>query len=168
MSAPERARSRRRPGENRERLLEAGLIEFGLFGYSGASTAGIAARAEVPQPHVYANFASKRELFLACVVRACETIERALEAPSPVDDASAVGRARAGADAPTGPIDGELVVVALEEPALVVLQACAAVRDADLRPDLAPLLLALRRRAGDLGFAELLTAAADAQLTDSA
>ena len=63
------ARPRRRPGENRERLIEAGLIEFGLFGYHGASTAGIAARAEVPQPHLYASFPSKRDLFLATVRR---------------------------------------------------------------------------------------------------
>ncbi|MBK0419087.1 TetR/AcrR family transcriptional regulator [Leucobacter sp. CSA1] len=62
---PER-RPRRRPGENRERLLEAGLIEFGLFGYHGASTASIAARADVPQPHVYASFRAKRDLFVAC------------------------------------------------------------------------------------------------------
>ncbi|WP_449277274.1 TetR/AcrR family transcriptional regulator [Leucobacter sp. GX24907] len=59
-------RPRRRPGENRLRLLEAGLIEFGLFGYHGASTTSIAHRAEVPQPHVYTNFGSKQELFLAC------------------------------------------------------------------------------------------------------
>jgi len=64
-------RPRRRPGENRERLVEAGLIEFGLFGYHGASTAAIAARADVPQPHVYASFETKRELFLACLDAAC-------------------------------------------------------------------------------------------------
>ncbi|WP_449283303.1 TetR/AcrR family transcriptional regulator [Leucobacter sp.] len=62
-------RARRRPGENRKRLLEAGLIEFGLFGFSAASTSGIAARAEIPQPHLYASFTTKQELFLACVER---------------------------------------------------------------------------------------------------
>lgn len=60
-------RSRRKPGENRARLLEAGLIEFGLFGYHGASTSAIAQRADVPQPHVYVNFGSKQELFVACL-----------------------------------------------------------------------------------------------------
>lgn len=60
-------RSRRRPGENREYLREAGLIEFGLSGYHGTATARIAARAGVPQPHVYASFKTKQELFLACV-----------------------------------------------------------------------------------------------------
>ncbi|QZY52005.1 TetR/AcrR family transcriptional regulator [Leucobacter tenebrionis] len=68
MSTAQR-RARRRPGENRERLLEAGLIEFGLFGYHAASTSSIAARAGVPQPHVYANFETKQALFLACFDR---------------------------------------------------------------------------------------------------
>lgn len=78
-SAP--VRSRRRPGENRERLIEAGLIEFGLFGYHGASTAGIAARAEVPQPHVYASFPSKRALFLAVVRRVAERLAEPAAGP---------------------------------------------------------------------------------------
>lgn len=68
-------RARRKPGENRERLLQAGLHEFGLYGYQGASTARIAARADVPQPHVYANFSGKAELFIACLDRAFEFLE---------------------------------------------------------------------------------------------
>ncbi|QAB17930.1 TetR/AcrR family transcriptional regulator [Leucobacter muris] len=76
-------RTRRRPGENRERLLEAGLVEFGLFGYHGASTSSIAARADVPQPHVYANFETKQQLFLACFERLGEQLSvRPSEAPS--------------------------------------------------------------------------------------
>lgn len=73
-------RARRKPGENRERLLEAGLIEFGLFGYHGASTAAIAERAEVPQPHVYANFTTKQALFLACFELARDGV---IESPAP-------------------------------------------------------------------------------------
>lgn len=68
-------RPRRKPGENRELLLEAGLIEFGLLGFHGASTAAIAARADVPQPNVYANFSTKQELFLACVERAASEVQ---------------------------------------------------------------------------------------------
>lgn len=63
---PER-RIRRKPGENRAHLVQAGLTEFGLYGYHGASTAAIAARADVPQPHVYASFPAKRDLFLECL-----------------------------------------------------------------------------------------------------
>lgn len=65
-------RARRRPGENRVRLLEAGIIEFGLRGFDGASTKEIARRAEVPQPHVYQHFTSKSVLFLACLERVAE------------------------------------------------------------------------------------------------
>ncbi|MHA3683063.1 TetR/AcrR family transcriptional regulator [Leucobacter sp. HY1910] len=67
-------RARRKPGENRERLLQAGLHEFGLYGYQGASTARISARADVPQPHVYANFSGKPALFLECLDRACNVL----------------------------------------------------------------------------------------------
>lgn len=74
-------RARRRPGENRARLLEAGLVEFGLFGYHGTSTAAIAARAEVPQPHVYTSFRTKQELFLACWERVLAYIRA--ETPQP-------------------------------------------------------------------------------------
>ena len=70
-------RPRRRPGENRDRLLKAGLIEFGLHGFYGASTSAIALRAEVPQPHVYASFTTKRELFLACLDEALAMTGRA-------------------------------------------------------------------------------------------
>ena len=60
-------RPRRRPGENRVALLEAAVLEFGLNGFHGASTAEIAARAQVPQPHVYVHFSTKAELFLAAL-----------------------------------------------------------------------------------------------------
>lgn len=98
-SAP--VRSRRRPGENRERLIEAGLIEFGLFGYHGASTAGIAARAEVPQPHVYASFPSKRALFLAVVRRVAERL--AEPAAGPLAKLNLPGADREGPATATAP-----------------------------------------------------------------
>lgn len=68
-------RPRRRPGENREQLVKAGLIEFGLHGYHGASTAAIARRAGVPQPHVYASFPTKLALFEACAARALDVLD---------------------------------------------------------------------------------------------
>lgn len=79
MEQPSTRRRRRRPGENRERLIEAGITEFARLGYRAASTAGIARLADVPQPHVYASFETKRELFLACLDRAAE---RLVEDPS--------------------------------------------------------------------------------------
>lgn len=73
--------------------MEAGLIEFGLFGYHGASTAAIAARADVPQPHVYASFETKRELFLTCLDAACASSVGATPG-----DASSVGASSACGD----------------------------------------------------------------------
>jgi len=131
-------RARRRPGENRKRLLEAGLIEFGLFGFHGASTAGIAARAGVPQPHVYASFATKQELFLACVELACAGV-----------------RDRAGVDVPR-PLQR------------IVLQALSAVRDPALNDALSGELGGLHSCIGEVRFAALLSAAAAGLLDDEA
>lgn len=86
MADPHR-RPRRRAGENRQRLREAGLIEFGLFGYYGTATARIAARADVPQPHLYVSYATKRELFLACCELATELL--CADAPRMADASSA-------------------------------------------------------------------------------
>jgi AcrR family transcriptional regulator len=131
-------RARRRPGENRKRLLEAGLIEFGLFGFHGASTAGIAARAGVPQPHVYASFATKQELVLACVELSCAGV-----------------RDRAGVDVPRS----------LQR---IVLQALSAVRDPALNDALSRELGGLRSCIGEVRFAALLSAAAAGLLDDEA
>ncbi|GAA2181837.1 hypothetical protein GCM10009847_25030 [Leucobacter tardus] len=129
-------RPRRKPGENRERLLEAGLIEFGLFGYHGASTAAIAARAEVPQPHVYASFATKQELFVACCARA-------LTAPS--------DREVPSTDMPRR----------FPAPARVrsrfLLQAFAAARNPQLSDALTPLLRTYLAQSQSDDFAEDLT-----------
>lgn len=75
-------RPRRKPGVNRELLIEAGLREFGLRGYHGTSTATIAMRANVPQPHLYASFKTKQELFVVCLERAGSL---AAEGPSSSD-----------------------------------------------------------------------------------
>lgn len=130
-------RARRRPGENRAQLLEAGLIEFGLLGYHGASTASIAARAGVPQPHLYANFSGKQELFLACLSDAAAALLG--------DDRESHG-CRA---------------------ALIVLQAVAALRDEALRAAVRDELELLRTQLGEVAFERLLAAAAAAQLDDA-
>lgn len=123
-------RARRRPGENRERLIEAGLIEFGLFGYHGASTAAVARRADVPQPHVYASFRTKRELFLACFASA-----RAAIAAAPDEDLP-------------------------ERSCRLILQAYAASGDPELREALSGDLAALREALGERRLGALLLEAA--------
>jgi AcrR family transcriptional regulator len=57
--------TRRTAEERREAVLEAAIKEFGEHGYHAARTAGIAERAGISQPYIYALFPNKRELFLA-------------------------------------------------------------------------------------------------------
>src|SRR3954468_3254909 len=51
--------------ERRAAVLEAAVKEFAEHGYHAARTAGIAERAGISQPYIYALFPNKRELFLA-------------------------------------------------------------------------------------------------------
>ncbi|GAA1792490.1 TetR/AcrR family transcriptional regulator [Leucobacter iarius] len=190
-SAP--ARPRRRPGENRERLIEAGLIEFGLFGYHGASTAGIAARAEVPQPHVYASFPSKGELFLAVVRRVAERLAGPTAlAPAGTGegllggapDEVPAGGAPAGAHGSGLDADGEggeggegsdardSASDRADEregdgaaAARVLLQAIALAADTQLGPELHLELSTLRTRIGASAFDELVLHGAQLLLT---
>jgi AcrR family transcriptional regulator len=57
--------TRQTADERRAAVLEAAIKEFGQHGYHAARTAGIAERAGISQPYVYALFPNKRELFLA-------------------------------------------------------------------------------------------------------
>src|SRR3954465_4179408 len=59
----------RRPGadERREQVLAAAIHEFAEFGFHAARTAGIAERAGISQPYIYALFPNKKVLFLACL-----------------------------------------------------------------------------------------------------
>lgn len=118
--------------------MEAGLVEFGLLGYHGAATAAIAARAGVSQPHLYASFRTKRDLFVAVCADACA---RAADA--------------AGVSAAREP-DPDL--------ARLVLQAVAASRDPELSEPLAEPLGALREAVGGPAFAALLDAGGRAML----
>ena len=124
-------RARRKPGENRALLLQAGLNEFGLYGYHGTSTARIAARAGVPQPHVYANFSGKPELFFACLDGACELLS---SAPSDTDSREAA--------------------------ALLVYQAIATANDPDHGPKIRERLDAAGYLEGEYRDLVLLSAAA--------
>lgn len=143
-AAPGARRQRRRPGENRAGLIVAGTIEFGLHGYAGAQTSAIAARAGVSQPNVYANFSSKRDLFLACV--------RELDAPTWSLTGSAP-RDAVGHDVSDTEQFGP-------DAALLLFQAVAAARDPALSPELGELLGALRSRLGAARFDEVLSEAA--------
>lgn len=60
-------RKRRTPEEVRDRVIEAAGEAFERFGYSGATTAEIARRAEVTEAQIFRYFDSKSQLFEAAV-----------------------------------------------------------------------------------------------------
>lgn len=118
---PRMPRSRRRPGENRAALLEAAVVEFGRHGYHGASTASIASRAQIPQPHVYVHFSTKSALFLA----ALEHSYMASDGPADPSRSGSAAQDHDGSD-----LDS-----ALDAESLMHLQAIAAVADPGLAPE---------------------------------
>ena len=65
-SAPVR-RKRRSPEELRDRIIEAAVGEFEACGYSGATTAAIARKAETTEAQIFRLFDSKAELFRAAI-----------------------------------------------------------------------------------------------------
>lgn len=135
-------RRRRKPGENRERLLEAGTREFGTHGYHGASTSAIGALAGVPQPHLYANFRTKKDLFLACASR---SVEHLIYAES--RGTSEVGEHSA-----------HLLY------ARMIFQAHAAVAETDLRAPIVELLQQLQGSLGEDAINALLVEAATSMI----
>lgn len=60
-------RRRRTSEEVADRILEAAAEEFELSGYSGATTAAIARRAEVTEAQIFRFHASKQDLFRAAI-----------------------------------------------------------------------------------------------------
>jgi AcrR family transcriptional regulator len=84
--------------ERRKAIVEAALRVFSNSSYDGATTAEIAREAGVSEPILYRHFASKRELYFACLDegwrRFREAIEEALEAePDPSRWPDAIPRA---------------------------------------------------------------------------
>lgn len=60
-------RKRRSSEEVRDRVIEAAGIEFERHGYSGATTAAIARRAEVTEAQIFRCFTSKGDLFRTAI-----------------------------------------------------------------------------------------------------
>jgi AcrR family transcriptional regulator len=81
----------------RQALLEVAMGLFATGGYRGVTTAEIARTAGVSEPILYRHFASKRELYLACLEESQRQLrekwERAIaETPDPADWILAIGR----------------------------------------------------------------------------
>ncbi len=67
MSETRQAARRLPAGERREAIVRAALRVFTSTSYAGATTAEIAREAGVTEPVLYRHFASKRDLWLACL-----------------------------------------------------------------------------------------------------
>jgi AcrR family transcriptional regulator len=65
--------------ERREALVDAAMRVFSEGSYAGATTAQIAREAGVSEPILYRHFASKRELYFACLDEAWRRIRARIE-----------------------------------------------------------------------------------------
>ena len=92
------ARPRRLPAEERRRaILDAALRVFSAGSYAGSTTAEIAREAGVTEPVLYRHFASKRDLWAACLDAAWEEFRDGFDRA--VDGWFAESRAHGGPDA---------------------------------------------------------------------
>lgn len=66
--------------ERRQAIVDAALPVFAGGSYSGATTAEIARAAGISEPILYRHFASKRELYFACLENAWDSLRSALDA----------------------------------------------------------------------------------------
>ena len=75
------SRGRRLPADERRRaLVQAALRVFSSGSYAGATTAEIAREAGVSEPVLYRHFASKRDLWIACLDAAWDEFRGVLDA----------------------------------------------------------------------------------------
>jgi TetR/AcrR family transcriptional regulator len=70
-------RTRLAASERREHLLEAACTVFSRGSYRGVTTAEIAREAGVSEPILYRHFASKQDLYLACLAEAWKRMRAA-------------------------------------------------------------------------------------------
>jgi len=89
---------RSRTEERRDQVLAAAVAEFAEHGFYGSSTTGIAQRAGISQPYIYALFPSKKALFMAAYSRVVESLWNSLseagrDAASPRDALVRMGAA---------------------------------------------------------------------------
>ncbi len=80
MTGRQPAQPRLPAAERRRAIVEAALGVFSSTSYAGATTAEIARQAGVSEPIIYRHFASKRDLWLACLDEAWVQFRRATEA----------------------------------------------------------------------------------------
>lgn len=128
---------------------------FARSGYYGASTSAIAALADVPQPHVYANFSSKSELFLSCLEIACQAAlgsvkpnSRNTSNPASASETVSTPKSSAG---PLSYSNAEFT----DEHAALIAQAITAVHSPELVPQALLLLSDLRQHLGETALSAI-------------
>ncbi len=86
--------------ERRQAILEAAMRVFSQGSYAGATTAEIAREAGVTEPVLYRHFASKRDLYFACLDEAWTRLKEAFAAViaevGPAQAPLAIGRTGLG------------------------------------------------------------------------
>jgi AcrR family transcriptional regulator len=92
------ARPRLPAAERRTSIVDAALEVFGKRSYAGATTAEIARAAGISEPILYRHFASKRELYCACLEAMATRLRESAEAliaaePDPREWTFAIPRA---------------------------------------------------------------------------
>ncbi len=70
----------------RDLVLDAAVAEFGEHGWHGARIDAIAARAGISHPYLLRLFSTKRDLFIAAMDRAFDSMEEAFTAAVERDD----------------------------------------------------------------------------------
>src|SRR5947208_6147120 len=73
------SRPRLRAEERRAAVLDTACRVFGRCSYRGATTAEIAREAGVSEPILYRHFASKRDLYFACIDEAWSRLRGTVE-----------------------------------------------------------------------------------------
>ena len=119
-------RARLTAAERREDVLAAAVEEFARTGYHGTPTEAIARRAGISHAYLFRLYATKKELFLACVERAFDRVEATFR--------DAAARDRAPGESALGAMGSAYVgMLADRELLLFQLQTSAAAADDDVR-----------------------------------
>ncbi|MBV8395196.1 MAG: TetR/AcrR family transcriptional regulator [Actinobacteria bacterium] len=84
-------RPRLRAEERRRAVLEAASRVFAKSSYDGATTAEIAREAGITEPILYRHFGSKRELYLACLDAAWQSLRATAEEAVAADPGRCLG-----------------------------------------------------------------------------
>ncbi|MGD0960666.1 MAG: TetR/AcrR family transcriptional regulator [Methylomonas sp.] len=138
----------------RERIMYAAYRAFTEKGYAGASTLEIATRAKVSKRELYAHFANKQAMLVACI--ASRTIRMRLPADLPAaHDRDALARALSSF--------GAILIDEISQPEVIAVYRLA-IAEAVRAPEVAQALDSEARRATRAALAEILAQAQAAGL----